>query len=117
MDVKCTKNHETQTCQVNENNYVCAVCPDNAKHASIDKNCPTYTYQKQVCEIMSTQSISFIEAKKQVTPMSRTYASAAKNKNCTCICTCQNKPTPEVTHTHTPTAQAETPHVPEEVNK
>ena len=77
---KCTENHDTNTCQATEDVYVCAVCPDKAKHASTDQNCPTYLYQKQICEIMSIQNVSFIEAKKQVIPMSGTYAAAAKKK-------------------------------------
>ena len=105
---KCAQPHETQTCDTPEQNYVCAVCPDNAKHASTDKDCPTYIFQKQVCEIMSIKNIPFPEARKQATPMKRSYATAAKKSNCTCICTCQKQEIPETTPTHSSMPHLET---------
>ena len=85
---KCKGDHDTRGCSVGQDQYKCSACPDNAQHSTLDKTCPTFVYQKLICEVMANQNIPFLEAKKQVNPTGETFASVAKVGISGCSCKC-----------------------------
>lgn len=95
----CKGNHESRTCNTDNVTLVCSACPGQEPHSTLDKNCPTYKYQKEICAIMATQNVSWPEAKKRITPLQTSFASMAKrntqdvsvgqtNNGCKCQCNC-----------------------------
>ena len=74
----CAQTHESKDCTADESNFKCGACPDGANHSSFDKNCPTYLEQREICTLMANQNISFMEARKLVSPRGPSFATMLK---------------------------------------
>ena len=87
----------TKDCTAGESEYVCLVCPNSANHSTLDRECPTYLNQKEICTVMATENIPFMAAKAKVTPAAPSFAAVAKkgiqanvgnDLSCQCKCNC-----------------------------
>ena len=98
---KCkSSTHVSKDCTAQENEYVCINCPNSANHSSLDKQCPTYIHQKEICTVMANENIGFLAAKAKVTPMASSFAGILKTNiktnfgndlPCSCKCNCIEK--------------------------
>ncbi|XP_067654465.1 uncharacterized protein [Haliotis asinina] len=123
---RCGDRHEGSDC---EQEYKCANC--NGPHSASSRSCPMYQRESQLMKIKCLNNISYLEAKKLLTPSTQTppnlnYSAAVTRSVATSSVSCQtdvtwvtsNKPipstsalqsTPQVTHS-TSASQTENHH-------
>lgn len=73
---KCSQNHTGESCHVPIDKSTCLHC--SGCHFATDKDCPEFSRQQSIKIVMSTDSISYIEASSRFPPSRRSYADIAK---------------------------------------
>ena len=105
---KCQGDHKADTCTATADKYKCIICPDelDRKHDTKDSKCPTMIREKEICNVMATQGMTYFEAREMVKKPAKSYSSMLKrgtmvsvgtqtecNHGCDCVKSMPVKPT------------------------